>query len=104
MSRLGHDVAMLQVVSPEETTFPYRGDIAFQDLESGDRRLVDAGAIRQRYRTAVSEFLARCRTLAQRDGIDYALLSTDAPPERALRGWLLRRDARQSAGFAGAAP
>jgi uncharacterized protein (DUF58 family) len=89
----GHDVAMLQVVSPAETAFPYRGEYEFEDLESGERRLIDGAAVERRYRTAMSDFLTRCRNMAVRDGIDYALLSTDMPPERALRSYLLRRAA-----------
>jgi uncharacterized protein (DUF58 family) len=92
-AQVGHDVAMLQVVSPEETSFPFRGDIAFVDLESGEQRLVDASGIESVYRSAVGAFLERCRTQAIRDGLDHALFSTGDPPERALRGYLLRRNA-----------
>jgi uncharacterized protein (DUF58 family) len=91
--RRGHDIAMMQVVSPAELTFPYRGDTEFEDLESGERAIVDAAAAAREYRAEVDAFLARCRDEAVRDGIDYALLSTDVAPERALREYLLRRSA-----------
>ena len=91
VARRGHDVAMLQIVSPQEAGFPYRGDLEFQDLESGQRQLVNAGAIEQQYHAAFSEFLERCRAHAHRDGLDYALIGTDSPPEHALRSYLLRR-------------
>ncbi|HTR79625.1 MAG TPA: DUF58 domain-containing protein [Gemmatimonadaceae bacterium] len=94
VARRGHDVAMVQVVTPEETAFPYGGDLQFEDLESGERRLIDAAAVQRQYRLAVGDFLDRCRTEAHRDGIDYALMPTDTPPDRALRGFLLRRGAR----------
>ena len=93
VARRGHDVSMLQVISAEELSFPYEGSLEVEDLETGARRLVDAPAMEQQYRASMREFLARCRTLASRDGIDYALMSTDAPPERALRDYLIRRDA-----------
>ena len=38
----GHDVAMLQLLSPDETAFPYADHVELEDLESGERRLVDA--------------------------------------------------------------
>ena len=91
--RRGHDVAMLHLMSPDETSFPYAGTLELEDLESGERRLLDAGVVGRAYRTGVTEFLERCRTLAGRDGVDYTLMSTDTPPERALREYLLRRDA-----------
>ncbi|HSL71692.1 MAG TPA: hypothetical protein VK864_15705, partial [Longimicrobiales bacterium] len=89
----GHDVAMLQLISPPELTFPYHDQLEFQDLETGARRAIDARTIEQPYRAAINDFLERCRSLAHRDGVDYALMSTDTPPERALRGYLLRRGA-----------
>jgi len=98
--RRGHDVAMLQVLAPAELALPWRGDIEFHDLESGERRRLDADAVRRPYDVAVREFVERCRMQAQRDGIDYVLLPTDAPPERTLRTWLLRREARLAAGHA----
>jgi len=93
----GHDVAALQLVSPAETTFPYSGDLDVEDLESGERRLLNAGADGGTYRSAHAEFLATWEKQARRDGIDYALMSTEQPPQQALRGYLLRRGAtRQS--------
>jgi uncharacterized protein (DUF58 family) len=89
----GHDVTMLQLVSRAERDFPFRGDIEFRDLETGERRLIDAGANQGTYRARFAQFLEQCRTHANRDGIDYALLPTDVTPERALRAWLIRRAA-----------
>jgi uncharacterized protein (DUF58 family) len=89
--RAGHDVAMLQVIAAEERTFPYRGDVEFEDLESGDRRRVEAGAAAGAYRAGFEAFLQRCRERALRDYVDYALMPTDLAPERALRDFLLRR-------------
>lgn len=88
----GHDVAMLQLMSPEEQSLLFNGQVEFEDLESGQRQLIDANSIRANYNRAVEEFLARCRSGAVRDGVDYALMSTDTPPERALRDFLLRRN------------
>ena len=91
VGQCGHDVAMLQMVSPDEITFPYSGNVEFEDLESGARQLVDATAAEHGYRTAVADFLERCRSQAQRDNIDYARIATNAPPARALRDYLVQR-------------
>ena len=90
-SRRGHEVAMLQVISRGEIDLPYRGDVEFEDLESGATRLVDADTCRRGYRGAFADFLERWRARARRDGIDYALMPTDMPPSDALRGYLVRR-------------
>ena len=91
---------MLQVMSPEEMTFPYTGGMELEDAESGERRLVDAATLQRDYRAAVAGFLERCRTLAHRDGVDYALMSTGVPPERVLRDYLVRRGAKHQSGNA----
>ncbi len=94
----GHDVAMLQLLSPSELTLPYTGQIELDDMESHTRRLVDASTVASRYKSAVGDFLDRCRTHALRDGIDYALMTTDQAPEQALRDYLLRRSRRGTSG------
>jgi uncharacterized protein (DUF58 family) len=97
VARRGHDVALLQVLSRPEVDFPFSGTFELEDLESSERRVVDAEAAGREYRTAVADFLTRCRRQAHADGIDYALLPADVAPERALRMYLLRREAVASA-------
>src|SRR5438105_3924720 len=70
----GHDVSMLQLISPEELALPYDGQVEVEDLESGERRLTDASAIAGEYRAAMTEFLGRCRVEALRAGIDYSFI------------------------------
>ena len=89
----GHDVAMLQVVAPDESAFPYSGDVEFEDLETDERRLIDAGSVATEYRRAFGAFLDRSRDNALRDHVDYALMRIDTPPGRALRDFLMRRGA-----------
>jgi hypothetical protein len=85
---------MLQVVAPDESAFPYRGDVEFEDLETGERRLLDAGSIAADYRQAFDAFITRSRDGALRDRVDYALMRTDTPPGSALRDFLMKRGAR----------
>ena len=94
VSSRGHDVAMLQLTSREERHFPFTGDHEFQDLETGERRIVNANAIELEYRANIEAFMTRARTSAARDGIDHALISIDEPPEQARREYRLRRGAR----------
>lgn len=89
--QMGHDVAVFQVVTPEEIRFPFRGDMALRDVESGDVRLAHATAIRADYRDRFAAFLDGWRARLHTDAIDYTLLVTDTPLDEALRGFLLRR-------------
>lgn len=93
VSRRGHDVALLQVVSRQEVDLPFSGDLEFEDLESGSHVLLDPRQARPAYRNAIAEFLEGWRSGAKRDGFDYALMTTDDAPAEALRGYLLRRGA-----------
>jgi uncharacterized protein (DUF58 family) len=95
--RRGHDAAMLQVLSRPETAFPFGGDVEFEDLEGGSRALVDARQASGTYQRNVSAFIAQTKVDAQREGIEYGLAMTDAPPERVLREYLLRRGALHGA-------
>jgi uncharacterized protein (DUF58 family) len=91
--RRGHDVALLQIVSKQELDLPFSGDLEFEDMETGSQVMLDPRRSRAAYRSAIASFLEGWRFGAKRDGVDYALMTTDEPPSEALRGFLLRRGA-----------
>jgi hypothetical protein len=97
LSHRGHDVLMLQLLSPGELSLARalgeRGQVELEALEGGTRRTVDVTAVDAGYRARVQEFLARCRARAEAAGIDYQLVVTSTAPADALRE-LLRRRAR----------
>jgi uncharacterized protein (DUF58 family) len=97
VAQRGHDVGMMQILSPAELDLPFSAQTEVEDLESGARRLIDGPADAPRYREAVTDFLERWRAGALRGGIEHVLMSTNAPPEIALREYLLRRAARNAA-------
>jgi uncharacterized protein (DUF58 family) len=91
VAQRGHDVIMMQILSAEELSLSSMPESELEDLETGQRRLVDPAAVRANYQGALDEFLTRCRTGAAEAGIDYLLCSTDTPPQDALRNMLVRR-------------
>jgi hypothetical protein len=90
-SRMGHEVVIVQIMSRAELDFPYRRDLEFADLETGRTIAVNAGFARRDYKDAVAAFLERCRISAGSEGLQYSLVVTDTPPDRALRSFLLGR-------------
>jgi uncharacterized protein (DUF58 family) len=93
--RMGHEVVLFQIISRDEIDLPYRQDLEFTDLETGQRLAVDAGLARRHYRDAVAAFLERTRMQAGSEGFQYSLVVTDTAPDQALRSFLLaRRGAR----------
>jgi uncharacterized protein (DUF58 family) len=99
-ARWGHDVSMLQLTSPAERQMAFSGDVEFEDLESGTRCILNAASAARQYRADVDAFLERCHAEARRDGVDYALLSTDEPIDQALRAFLLKRASVSTVGRA----
>ena len=93
---MGHDVAVFQVVTRTELDFPFRDDAEFRDVESGAALAANGTAVRGAYRDAFAAFLERWRVQARSQGMDHALLVTDAPLDEALRGFLLRRVERRA--------
>jgi hypothetical protein len=81
-------------MAPEERTLPVTADRTFVDLESGAERVIDPRTARAAYAASFSAFLERWARSSQQDGIDYALVSTDEAPDRALRRLLVQRSRR----------
>lgn len=88
-TRIGHEVAVIHVLTRDELEFPYSNDVELEDLESG-RRLItggDGSGYRQRFADFVERWRARCA----RYGIDYTRVLTDTPVDAALRAYLVKR-------------
>jgi hypothetical protein len=88
---MGHEVVLFQILSRDEIDLPYRRDLEFSDLETGQVLAVNAGLARHDYKDAVASFLERWHARAGAQGFQYSLIVTDTPPERALRNFLLAR-------------
>lgn len=89
-ARIGHDVVVLQILTRDELEFPFRDDVELEDLESHRRVPTGPGAAAG-YRREMAAFLGRWRARCVQEGIDYATVTTDTPPDCALRDYLLRR-------------
>jgi uncharacterized protein (DUF58 family) len=87
-----HEVLLFHILAPEEIDFPFKKWTQFRNLEvSGDKLLVDPQRLRKEYLENFNKF---CRELRQHAGqmqIDYHLLRTDDPVDRALGAYLTKR-------------
>jgi uncharacterized protein (DUF58 family) len=90
-ARMGHEIVLFQLMSRDELELPYRRDLEFTDLETGQRLAINAELARRDYKDAVAAFLERTRMRAGAEGFQYSLIVTDTPPDRALRNFLLSR-------------
>ncbi|TVP44293.1 MAG: DUF58 domain-containing protein [Gemmatimonadales bacterium] len=91
VARRGHDVSMIQLTSDPEMEFRFRGELEFEDAESGRRVVTSAAVAGELVRSRIRSFHESLREGALRDGIDHVCISTSEPPGPALRRHLLAR-------------
>jgi len=85
----GHDVIVFHVMDSAEIELPFEGNILFEDLEQAALKVTaDPQTIRQAYRGVVDEFIDRLRKECHASSIDYQLVSTSTPLDRALVSYL----------------
>ncbi|HVJ28067.1 MAG TPA: DUF58 domain-containing protein [Vicinamibacterales bacterium] len=89
-SRMGHDVSVFHVLTPDELEWRWGNDLELEDSETG-RRVLSATAAGPEYQRRVQAFVERWRTRCTNAGIEYVLARTDAAPAHTLREYLLHR-------------
>jgi uncharacterized protein (DUF58 family) len=89
----GHDVIVFHVMDSAEIELPFDGNILFEDMEQADLKVTaDPQTIRRVYRGVVDEFIDHLRKECHASSIDYQLVSTSTPLDRALVSYLSWRD------------
>ncbi len=91
LSRMGHDVIAVHVLSREELSLDVGGAAEFVDLETGRKLLVQPSGARESYTRQVSAWLTAVEQQLRRDGVDYLRVTTGEPLEPALRRFLIAR-------------
>jgi uncharacterized protein (DUF58 family) len=89
---LGNDLIVFHVLDPQEINFDYDDASAFEDLESREQIPVVPQSFRQQYRALVQEHIAALQSKFSEQRIDYALLNTSEPLDRALFSYLSSRE------------
>ncbi len=72
----GHDVLVVQILAPEELTFPFRREAFFQDLELHRRMQVNPNTVRKAYLKEFQAFMDQLRGVMHDIGVDLMTLST----------------------------
>jgi uncharacterized protein (DUF58 family) len=89
---LGNDLIVFHVMDPQEIDFSFEEASAFQDLETGDQVPVVPDSFRLQYQALVREHIEALRSRFSGQRIDYALLNTGEPLDRALFSYLSSRE------------
>jgi uncharacterized protein (DUF58 family) len=91
LSRMGHDVVVIQVIAREELTLPRHGAVEFEDLETGATLATNGAAVAVQYARNIADFLVHVEQTVTREGLDYLRLTTGESLESALRRFLVGR-------------
>jgi len=88
----GNDVIVFHVLDPVELRFDFDAGAQFVDLETRAEMHVIPEYVRQEYRRLLKDQIAFYERECRKDRMDYALLDTSQPLDRALFTYLLRRE------------
>ena len=91
-----HDLILMQILDPDELTFPFRDPSTFVGLEAEGSLNVDPASLRRTYLSALSAHLQHVEQLARGHRYDYLLLNSAEPVAAALSRFLARRQAGTS--------
>lgn len=88
---LNHDVIIFHTLDRQELTLDYEGLVEFQDMESRARLKTFPQSVKDSYRRRVEEFIEDVTKTSGRSNVDYCLLDTSQPLDKALMAYLARR-------------
>jgi hypothetical protein len=89
---LGNDLIVFHILDPQEINFDYKDASSFEDLESREQIPVVPDSFRQQYRQLVQEHITALQTKFSEQRIDYALINTAEPLDRAMFSYLSSRE------------
>ncbi len=89
---LGNELIVFHVLDPAELDFGYDDASSFQDLETGEQIPVVPESLRDEYRAMIRAHIDALTTKFSEHRIDYTLLNTAEPLDRALFSYLSSRE------------
>ncbi len=90
----GHEVILFQVLDPNELDFEFTDMVEFEDLETGELRLIDADAAKERYQANLNDYQSRLKKHCGSLGVDLTTLATNQPLDFALFNYLGARSGK----------
>jgi uncharacterized protein (DUF58 family) len=87
----GNEVIVMQVLDPLERSFAFGMDAVFRDMETKEEILTQPWHIQTAYQESFRQFLEFYKRECRENAIDYLLLDTATPFDRALFEYLNKR-------------
>lgn len=86
-----NEVIVFQILDPAEQNFSFQKDAIFKDLETGEEITTQPYQIQKSYRDAMETFLHKIKSECLRNGVEYNLVDTSTPFDKALFTYLQKR-------------
>jgi uncharacterized protein (DUF58 family) len=87
----GNEVIVMQVLDPMERSFAFGTDAIFRDIESQEELMTQPWHIQKAYQESMRQFLENYKRECRENAIDYLLLDTSTPFDKALMEYLTKR-------------
>ena len=89
---IGNELLAFHVLDPAEIQFDYTDASSFEDLESGEQLPVVPESFGDEYRKLIAQHVNALSTKFSEHRIDYTLMNTSEPLDRALFSYLSSRE------------
>lgn len=86
-----HELLVFHILDRDEVDFPFTKSAIFSDLENGAEMIIQPNVIRESYKKRFNELLALYRYRLLGSHIDYEIMRTDTPYDKALFAYLHKR-------------
>jgi uncharacterized protein (DUF58 family) len=86
-----HEVLVFHILDRNEIDFAFAAPLVLKDLESKNELTIDPRIIRKEYQHTFDEFFKDFQRQCRESRIDYHLITTDMPFDRALLSYLEKR-------------
>ena len=86
-----NEIILFQILDPFELSFAFDKDALFVDLETEERLSTQPQLIQKSYLEELNNFLSVFQNECRNYGIDYNLITTDAPFDKALLSFFNKR-------------
>ncbi|OGU29248.1 MAG: hypothetical protein A2057_08370 [Ignavibacteria bacterium GWA2_35_9] len=86
-----HEVIVFQILDPAERSFSFGKDAIFKDLETSEEITTQPYQIQKSYRDAMNEFTGKIKSECLNANIEYNLLETSTPFDKALFSYIQKR-------------
>lgn len=86
-----NEVIVMQILDEDEREFPFKEELGFVDLETGEEVIAQSWVVAGEYRRAVAEWSGAYQRACGEHRIDFVSLTNKTPFDRALLRYLEKR-------------